>query len=269
MLHVSFLSRILVALILIGGILVALPNALPPNVRSHLPAWWANQTVSLGLDLQGGSYLLLEVQLEQVQKDKVESLMGDIRAALRKARIGYTDISAAGDDAVSRAHSRTRSRRRGADAAAGPQSGHDGGVLSVGAREYDLTEPGGGRFVMSMTDAYKKQAKEDIVDAVHRSRAPPHRRDGHARTDHRAAGRRPHPGAGAGPVRSGTSHQHSRQTTAKMTFQLVDESADPTQAAERHRADRLGTAPADTTAQETQQPGPIVVRSACWWRATG
>src|SRR5215472_9124063 len=100
MLQVSFLTRVLVALILIGGILVSLPNVLPPNVRSRLPAWWANQTISLGLDLQGGSYLLLEVQLDQVQKDKVESLKGDIRHALRKARIGYEFLNDAGDDAI-------------------------------------------------------------------------------------------------------------------------------------------------------------------------
>ena len=36
----------------------------------RLPAWLPSSTVSLGLDLQGGSYLLLEVQLDQVQKDK-------------------------------------------------------------------------------------------------------------------------------------------------------------------------------------------------------
>ena len=50
--------------------------------------------MSLGLDLQGGSYLLLEVQLDQVQKDKAESMIGDIRAAFRKAHIGYTDLGA-------------------------------------------------------------------------------------------------------------------------------------------------------------------------------
>ena len=53
--------------------------------------------MSLGLDLQGGSYLLLEAQLDQVQKDKTEAMIGDIRAAFRKAHIGYTDLAAQGD----------------------------------------------------------------------------------------------------------------------------------------------------------------------------
>ena len=36
------------------------------SVRAKLPPWLPNQAVSLGLDLQGGSYLLLEVDFDQV-----------------------------------------------------------------------------------------------------------------------------------------------------------------------------------------------------------
>src|SRR3569832_1388500 len=163
MLQVSFFSRILVALILIGGILVSLPNVLPPSARAHLPAWWGNQTVSLGLDLQGGSYLLLEVQLDQVQKDKVESLKGDIRHALRKARIGYQFLDDAGDDAVSVHVLESDRVDEARTLMQGLNPSMSGGLLSIGAREYDLNEPGGNRLVLKMTDAYKKQSKEDIV----------------------------------------------------------------------------------------------------------
>ena len=97
MLQIPLWSRILTLLIVVGGILVALPNALPEKVRSHLPGFLPRSTVSLGLDLQGGSYLLQEVDLPQVQKDKTEALIGDLRAALRKAKIGFTDLGANGD----------------------------------------------------------------------------------------------------------------------------------------------------------------------------
>src|ERR1700748_3690203 len=70
--------------ILVLGVLFALPNALPDRVRARIPSRLPSKTVSLGLDLQGGSYLLEEVDLPQVQKDKAEVLMGDIRAAMRK-----------------------------------------------------------------------------------------------------------------------------------------------------------------------------------------
>ena len=90
MLQISLWTRLLTALVVIGGILVALPNALPDRARARLPSWLSN-TVSLGLDLQGGSYLLLEVDFDQVQKDRAESMLGDVRSAFRKAHIPYTD----------------------------------------------------------------------------------------------------------------------------------------------------------------------------------
>src|ERR1700753_2104 len=97
MLQISPFTRILVALIVLAGILVALPNALPDRITSKIPAWLPHNTVSLGLDLQGGSYLLLEVDFAQVQKDKAQAMIGDIRAAFRKAHIQYQDLSASGD----------------------------------------------------------------------------------------------------------------------------------------------------------------------------
>jgi preprotein translocase subunit SecD len=62
---------------------------LPDKVRNQLPSWLPSNTVSLGLDLQGGSYVLLEVQLDQVAENQLTSTLGDIRRALRKARIAY------------------------------------------------------------------------------------------------------------------------------------------------------------------------------------
>src|ERR1700753_371492 len=114
MLQISPFTRILVALIVLAGILVALPNALPDRITSKIPSWLPHNSVSLGLDLQGGSYLLLEVDFAQVQKDKAQSTIGDIRAAFRKAHIEYQDLGANGDavqvrvpDAASQAQAKT------------------------------------------------------------------------------------------------------------------------------------------------------------------
>src|SRR5258707_802784 len=96
MLQVATWVRVLVVSILVAGFLIALPNVLPDKVRARLPAALQN-TVSLGLDLQGGSYLLLEVEIDQVQKDRLESLMGDIRVALRKAHIAFNGLTMTGD----------------------------------------------------------------------------------------------------------------------------------------------------------------------------
>jgi len=96
-LQVSIWSRLLTLIILLGGILVALPNALPPDVRARMPKFLPSAAVNLGLDLQGGSYLLLGVDFDQVTRDRAESLMGDIRAGLRKAHLPFTDINTRGD----------------------------------------------------------------------------------------------------------------------------------------------------------------------------
>ena len=97
MLQVSLWSRILTLIIVVGGILIAFPNALSPDMRARMPKFLPSSAVNLGLDLQGGSYLLLGVDFDQVMRDRVETLVGDIRASFRKARTPFTDLNAHGD----------------------------------------------------------------------------------------------------------------------------------------------------------------------------
>jgi SecD/SecF fusion protein len=97
MLQIPNWSKVVTILILVVGFLIALPNALSNSIIARMPPFLPKGTIALGLDLQGGSYLLLEVEFDQVQKDRLESLMGDIRVAFRKARIGYTNLEAGAD----------------------------------------------------------------------------------------------------------------------------------------------------------------------------
>src|SRR5271170_3647293 len=92
MLQIPTWSRVLTLIVLLLGFIIALPNALPNSVLARMPRWWPTNTVALGLDLQGGSYLLLKVELDQVHKDRLESLMGDIRGTLRKNHIAFNDV---------------------------------------------------------------------------------------------------------------------------------------------------------------------------------
>jgi SecD/SecF fusion protein len=71
------------------GLLLSLPNLFP---RASLPSWV--HQVSLGLDLRGGSYLLLEVDTAAVAKERVESLADAARTRLRTANIGYSALTA-------------------------------------------------------------------------------------------------------------------------------------------------------------------------------
>lgn len=72
----------LIAVTLLAGILWAAPNFLNAQQRASLPDFMPHKQVNLGLDLQGGSHLLLEVEVEAVVSERLESLRGDVRPLL-------------------------------------------------------------------------------------------------------------------------------------------------------------------------------------------
>ena len=83
--------------ICLAGLVFALPNLLSKSVTDGLAQWHLpNQKISLGLDLQGGSHLLLEVELAAVLNERMEGLVDQVRTELRKARIRYGGIGATG-----------------------------------------------------------------------------------------------------------------------------------------------------------------------------
>lgn len=84
-------KMVLVAIVAVMGILFAFPNALSEEDATELPSWLPNQQMNLGLDLQGGSHLLLEVDVASVLAQRREALVDSIRDGLRRGspRIGY------------------------------------------------------------------------------------------------------------------------------------------------------------------------------------
>jgi SecD/SecF fusion protein len=75
------------SVIIVLGLLIALPNALPQSVLQRLPAWLPHSQVSLGLDLRGGSHLVLEVDEADLTKERLNSLLQDARRVLREKNI--------------------------------------------------------------------------------------------------------------------------------------------------------------------------------------
>jgi SecD/SecF fusion protein len=74
------------------GVLVSLPNLLP---RSAFPDWLPARQINLGLDLRGGSYLLLEVDTSVLLRERLEGLVEGTRRGLTQAnpRIAYTGLA--------------------------------------------------------------------------------------------------------------------------------------------------------------------------------
>lgn len=87
-------SRIILILaVCFLGIFFAIPNVISNS--DALPKWW--QPVNLGLDLQGGSNLLLEVKVDDVIKERMSSIEDSARQILRENKIRYQNLNAGAD----------------------------------------------------------------------------------------------------------------------------------------------------------------------------
>ena len=82
--------------VILAGIVFAAPNLINRDKLDSLPGWMPKTVVSLGLDLQGGSHLLYEVDTKALQTERLQSVVEDLRAQLRTAKIGYTDLGLQG-----------------------------------------------------------------------------------------------------------------------------------------------------------------------------
>src|SRR5437764_2150186 len=141
------LAIILTALVVC---LCAVPNFFPEATVKGWPAW-AQRRLVLGLDLQGGSYLLLEVDSNYVKKEKLEQIRDDVRKTLREARIGYTGLATRPDSVEVRVkdadvqNALTKLREL---------SQPLGGLLgSSGQRSLDVSDAGGGLIRPTVTQA--------------------------------------------------------------------------------------------------------------------
>jgi SecD/SecF fusion protein len=86
--------------IVLIGVIAALPNMFTPAQLAMLPNWLPKQQITLGLDLQGGSHLVLEVDANALKTDRLRSLLDDARGALRNERIATQSARVAGDAVV-------------------------------------------------------------------------------------------------------------------------------------------------------------------------
>lgn len=86
--------------VILLGILIALPNVLPQSTLQRLPAWLPHSQVSLGLDLRGGSHLVLEVDESDLVKERLQSLLQDARRVLREKNIQTRSVARNQDQIV-------------------------------------------------------------------------------------------------------------------------------------------------------------------------
>jgi preprotein translocase subunit SecD len=228
-----YFSRWKAASILLTAFIVcafAIPNFFPQDMVQRWPKW-AQRHIVLGLDLQGGSHLLLEVDSNAVRKERVETLRDDVRRVLREARIGYEGLTIRGNSVEVRI-------REGVDpqqalAKVRELSQPLGGILSgTGTRTVDISDLGSRLFRLTVTEPAIneriRQAVDQSIQIIERrvnelgTVEPLIQRQGADRILVQVPG-----------LQDPTRVKEILGKTAKMTFRLVDTSMTPEQAKDR------------------------------------
>ena len=200
MLHFSKWKVLGIALVLIWGALLAFPNTVSDGflgVKPDAPSsqsveaqdafraqtaaaersWWPDflpkKKVNLGLDLQGGVYLLIELDPDEVVANRMEISRRDVTEALaaRNGRpliastrevneSGQLEVKLKSPEEASEALRRLRDMNTPVE-----------GTIS-GARTFDIQDRGNGFFVLEMTeaarDALVSDAQRKTIEIVRR-----------------------------------------------------------------------------------------------------
>ena len=154
------------------AVLFAVPNFLSETTRENLPGFLPKGTINLGLDLQGGSYLLLGVDTEKVIDDRMRGIMGDIRREMRpnrtagreRIRIDNLALNEDTDTIVLRV-------RDEGDASAALDRVRDitrggGGALGIGSRNYTASVDGTRIDIVMTPEARRHFTSEAVRDSI-------------------------------------------------------------------------------------------------------
>lgn len=167
MLHFSRLKTWAILLTTLVAFIYALPTALPPAGQAFMAKYLYAKPITLGLDLQGGSNVVIEIDHADLHKKMLDQITGDIRTTLREAKIGYKGVTRA-ENAVTV----TISNPAESDAAKTElqklQSPIGGNLLAgtTGTNLYNLTGDNG-VFTLSISDGgYQAKVAQAISQSI-------------------------------------------------------------------------------------------------------
>jgi preprotein translocase subunit SecD len=141
---------VIAAVVLLGTALAAV-NLIPAERLQSLPAWVGDRQVNLGLDLQGGSHILLQVDTAALIRERMDSVVDAARDVLRGARIPYDGLGAAASEAAVtiREGSRVEEARR---------------LIAESDRDLVITVADGGRLVLRLSEEGMRQRQAAAVE---------------------------------------------------------------------------------------------------------
>src|SRR6516165_6115235 len=163
-----YFSRAKAAAILLTALFFCsfiVPNFFPESTVKTWPAFLQRRLV-LGLDLQGGSHILLEVDQNDIMKQRLDTLRDEVVRTLREARITWANAPAVRGNSVE-----VRLREGGDFSTALAKlrglSQPLGGVAALqgsGVRTLEVVDAGGGLVRLTPTDAAMLERTRQTID---------------------------------------------------------------------------------------------------------
>lgn len=215
----------LIGLTVAAGVLFALPNLFPEATVAKWPSFAPRGQLNLGLDLRGGSHILIEASEADIRKTRLDVLDETVRSELRQAQggpIAWLDLGAR-DGAVSFTVRNPADLDRAVEAMR--RLAQPLGQLS-GQRDLDVSVVDGIRVVLRPTEAGLRaetdRAMAQAVEVIRRridelgTREPNIVRQGDTRIVVQVPG-----------LQDPTALKALLGKTAKLEFKLVDTDADP------------------------------------------
>lgn len=219
MLYIEKWKIALTMMLCVLGLAYAVPNLLSPErqawMQASLPQWMPGKTVSLGLDLQGGSHLLLEADTATVIAERMEGMVDAVRRELAGQKIGYVDLTAKKTGISFRLRDLDKDRSEAYKIASQLADGLDIQISPDGTVEATMTD--------SAIIALKTQILNQSIEIIRRrvdetgTKEPVIQRQGTERIVLQMPG-----------VDNPDEIKSRLRETAKMTFHLPDPDATPT-----------------------------------------
>ncbi|MEO8756898.1 MAG: protein translocase subunit SecD [Devosia sp.] len=161
MLQFTPVRTAIIVIVAVLGIVFAIPNFFTKDQLASWPSFLPHQGMTLGLDLQGGSYLLLQVNKDSVVTDRLKTLRRDARQILAGENgIGNiittdaTGLSIELTDPTQKALAQTTLQKL--------QTGN--GVLGVGGiQELNFGETPDGKLTVTLSDAGIKDRMSSLI----------------------------------------------------------------------------------------------------------
>ena len=146
----------ILALIAFAALLIApsfLSSGAVASLESHLPSFIPVRPIVLGLDLQGGAHMLMEVDSASVTKAQVEALRDDVRSKLREGKISISGGIAMQPRGVVVRIADPAERKRALDLLQSLNASVGGALTGATGHMLDIADTGDGAIRATLTDA--------------------------------------------------------------------------------------------------------------------